>query len=550
MRRNCLSIASIGKGRTKGGGRKFSYFCNITKNAPNRLTTVTSRFSPLRPPLHTCLLVLLLISCGLPAYPGLKTGAMDSTTTQRILAFLDQFQQGPLVRHGTVGLSVRRVKDGEIILGYNNRQSLQTASTMKLVSTATALLALGPNFTYITTLEHDGTLNNGVLEGNLFVRGSGDPSLGTARYSGYADTPTLLHEWSDATKQAGIHEIRGAVIGDGSVFSDLSTPDTWPFGDLGNYYGASPAGLNINENLYQLFYRPGKTIGSAATVIRTNPVTPYLTLDNHVLTDATGTGDQSTVYGAPYQNLQWLRGKIPMGKPEFSVDATLPDPAYHVAFSLSEQLRQDSVSQSSLPLAFRPGQPMPVANKKRIVLHKHQSPSLSELIQQANFESINLYAEALLRTAAFKLNPSAIDNDLAIETMTDFWRKKGVNTDGFRPKDGSGLSSTGAMTTDNLTGILSVMGREKMFPVFYESIPVAGESGTVRNLGRGTVIAGNVRAKSGTLTGVRAYAGYFTATNGELMCFSVMVNRYTTGPGQVRVVTAQLERLLVLLAGM
>ena len=267
-------------------------------------------------------------------------------------------------------------------------------------------------------------------------------------------------------------------------------------------------------------------------------------------TDAAGTGDQSTVYGAPYQTLQWLRGKIPLGKPEFSVDATLPDPAYHVAFSLAEQLRQDSVSQSSLPLAFRPGQPLPVANRKRVVLHRHESPPLPELIQQTNFESINLYAEALMRTAAYALNPNATDNDLAIETLTDFWRKKGVNLDGFKPKDGSGLSSTGAMTTDNLTGILSAMGREKTFPVFYESIPVVGESGTVRNLAKNTPAAGNIRAKSGTLTGVRAFAGYFTTTNGEQMCFSMMVNRYTTGPGQARATTAQLERLMALLVGM
>ena len=550
MRRNCLSIASIGKDKTKGRGQEFCYFCNITKNAPNRLTPVTSRFSPHLPRLHTFLLAFLLILCGFPAYPGLKTGAIDSTTTQRILAFLDQFQQGPLVRHGVVGLSVRRVKDGEIILGYNNRQSLQTASTMKLVSTATALLALGPYFRYTTTLEHDGTLTNGVLEGNLFVRGSGDPSLGTARYSGHADTPALLHEWSDAARQAGIRQIRGAVVGDGSVLGDINTPDTWPFGDLGNYYGASPDGLNINENLYQLFYRPGKTVGSAAVVARTNPAVPYLTHDNRTTTDAAGTGDQSTVYGAPYQTLQWLRGKIPMGKPEFSVDVTLPDPAYHVAFSLAEQLRQDSVSQSSLPLAFRPGQPVPVAHRKRVVLHRHESPPLLELIQQTNFESINLYAEALMRTAAFTLSPNATDNDLAIETLTDFWRRKGVNLDGFKPKDGSGLSATGAMTTDNLTGILSAMGREKTFPVFYESIPVVGESGTVRNLAKNTLAAGNMRAKSGTLTGVRAFAGYFTATNGEQMCFSMIVNRYTTGPGQTRAITVQLERLMVLLVGM
>jgi serine-type D-Ala-D-Ala carboxypeptidase/endopeptidase (penicillin-binding protein 4) len=514
---------------------------------------VTSHFSPLRLYFCSASLVFLLVLSGFSSFAQLTTNhsplITDSSATQRILAFLDQFQQGPLVRHGTVGLSLRRVKDGELLLGYNNRQSMQTASTMKLVSTATALLTLGPDFRYITTLEHDGVLNDGVLEGNLFVRGSGDPTLGTDRFSGYADTPTLLQEWTDVVRKTGIREIRGAVVGDGSVFNDISTPDTWPFGDLGYDFGASPYGLNINENLYRIVYRPGKTIGAPTTILKTDPPTPYITYDNRVTTDAAGTGDHSAIYGVPYQNQQWLRGKIPAGQAEFSVNATLPDPAYHVAFALSEVLRQDSVWQSSLPLAFRPGQPLPNANRKRGVLHRHQSPPLSEIVQQANFESINLYAESVLRTAAFKLNLDATDNDTAIETMTDFWRKKGVNLDGFRPRDGSGLSSTGAMTADNLTGILSVIGREKAFPVFYESIPVVGESGTVRNLAKNTIAAGNMRAKSGTLTGVRAFAGYVTAANGELLCFSMMVNRYTTGPGQTRAVTAQLERLMVLLAG-
>jgi D-alanyl-D-alanine carboxypeptidase/D-alanyl-D-alanine-endopeptidase (penicillin-binding protein 4) len=155
---------------------------------------------------------------------------------------------------------------------------------------------------------------------------------------------------------------------------------------------------------------------------------------------------------------------------------------------------------------------------------------------------VNLYAEALLRTAALRLNPGVRNTDEAVETVAKFWRGKGVNLDGFRMRDGSGLSTVGGLSADNMTGILARMGTERTFPAFYETIPVVGQSGTVRSLARNTAAAGNVRAKSGSIEGVRAYAGYFTAADGELMTFSVMVNRFT--PGQNRALTAQLERIL------
>lgn len=473
---------------------------------------------------------------------------LDSLGIGRLLMQVEAFQGSSSVRSGTVALSVRRVRDGEELIGYNARLSLPSASTLKLVTTATALSVLGPNYTYTTTLEYDGTIKDSVLTGNLYIRGTGDPSLGSWRFANYADLPTLLKGWAGAVRSAGIRRIQGAVVGDASLYDDVTTPGTWPFGDLGNYYGASLSALNINENLYRVFFKPGKSVGAPATITRFDPALPYLTYQNHVTTDAAGTGDQTNIYGPPFSNRQWLTGQVPMGE-EFSVKGALPDPAYFAAYALQEELTRADVSVSNVPVSVGGGLPNTfVASGKRTVLNEHKSPLLVELVGQTNFQSINLYAEALLRTTARALDKSVRSTDASVGALTTYWKAKGVNVDGFRPKDGSGLSTVGALTADNLTGILSAMAREKVFQQFYENIPVVGQAGTVRNLGKGTPAAGNVRAKSGSIEGVRAYAGYFTSADGERMCFCVLVNKFT--PGQNRAVTSEIEKLFVGLVGL
>jgi D-alanyl-D-alanine carboxypeptidase/D-alanyl-D-alanine-endopeptidase (penicillin-binding protein 4) len=475
----------------------------------------------------------------------------DSLATQRLLQVVETFQAGPAVRFGTVALSVRRVRDGEELVGYNARMSLPSASTLKLITTATALAVLGSNYTYTTTLEYDGTIKDSVLTGNLYIRGTGDPSLGSWRFPNYYDLSSLLKSWSERVRAAGIRRIQGQVVGDASLYDDLTTPDTWPFGDLGNYYGASLSALNINENLYRVFFRPGKSVNAPASVLRTDPLLPYLAFRNTVVTDAPNTGDQVNIYGGPFMNQQWLTGKVPQGEPanEFSVKGAMPDPAYFAAYALQNQLIQDNITVSGPPVSVGGGLPASVATMgKRILLSEHKSPPLTELVQQTNFQSINLYAEALLRTTALALNKSVRSTDASLEAITDFWKKKGVNLDGFRIRDGSGLSTVGALTANNMTGILSAMGREKAFSQFYETIPVVGQTGTVRSLARGTTAAGNIRAKSGSIEGVRAYAGYFTAADGEQMSFCVLVNKFT--PGQNRTVTNELEKVFVGMVGL
>ncbi|GAA4404037.1 D-alanyl-D-alanine carboxypeptidase/D-alanyl-D-alanine-endopeptidase [Nibrella viscosa] len=478
------------------------------------------------------------------AAAGAQTPA-DTAAFGRLVSAVSDFQQSPIARHGTVALSVRRVRDGEPLISYNARQSLSSASTLKLITTATALAVLGPAYTYTTTIEYEGTLRDSVLTGNLYIRGSGDPSLGSWRFGDSFEASSLLKTWSDAIWGAGIRQIQGAVVADASLYEPLLVPDTWPWGDLGNYYGAGLSAVNFNENLYRVVFRPGKTVGAAATVLRTEPSLSYLTFANQVTTDAPRTGDQVNIYSAPFGNQVWLTGKVPAGVSEFSVKGALPDPAYQAAYSLTRQLELDSIAVANPPGVYRAGTGSSGSSGKRTRLLQYKSPTLLDIVRQTNFQSINLYAEALLHTTARALNPKATTTERAIDAISDYWRSKGVNLDGFRIKDGSGLSTVGALTADNMTGILSVAGNEKYFPQFLETIPVVGESGTVRTLARRTEAAGNVRAKSGSIEGVRAYAGYFYATDGELMAFALLVNRFT--PGTNRAVTSQIERILSLL---
>ena len=499
---------------------------------------------------NTFLFFCLLVSssvCYTPAHalPQAEPPA-DSAGVQRLIRLVESFQAGPAARFGTVALSVRRVRDGQEFIGYNARMSLPSASTLKLITTATALSVLGSQYTYTTSLEYDGSIKDSVLMGNLYLRGTGDPSLGSWRFTNFADLSGLLTSWSTAVRAAGIRQIQGMVVGDASLYSDLTTPDTWPFGDLGNYYGASLSALNINENLFRVFFRPGRSVNAPATVLRTDPLLPYLVFNNTVSTDAPRTGDQVNIYGAPFTNQQWLTGKVPLGAPanEFSVKGSLPDPAYFAAYALQNQLIQDNVAISNPVISIGGGQSTAdPSNGKRTLLSQYKSPVLTSLIQQTNYQSINLYAEALLRTTALALDKTTRTTEASIDVLTQFWKKKGVNLDGFRIKDGSGLSAVGALTADNMTGILSAVGRDKTFPQFYETIPVVGQTGTVRSLARGTAAAGNIRAKSGSIEGVRAYAGYFKADDGEPMSFCVLVNKYT--PGQNRAVTSELEKIFV-----
>ena len=489
---------------------------------------------------------LLLIT--LFKFLAFQTQSTDSlnviTPQENIQRKIDSLVNSPFLENGFLGISIKSVNSDKNIVEHNAKKSLQPASTMKLISSATAFMALGEDYKYSTILEYSGKIKDSVLIGNIIIKGSGDPSLGSWRFKNQPDYKQLNDRWAKKIKDLGIREIRGRIFGDGSFFDENVTPDTWTWGDLGNYYGAGSYGLNMNENVYWVTFKPSNFMESAP-LVKTLPDLPYYQKINRVLTDKTGTGDQVNIYSTPYQDVLVMQGFVPSGK-DFSVKGSIPDPALFSAYFLQKKLLENGINVLETPLSYLE------ANKKNIYYQKPlqttqidtlNSPSLRDLAKECNFQSINLYAETFLKTPSVLLNLGSSTED-AIKGLKQIWQTKNVKLEGFKMKDGSGLSPTNGITPNNMTDVLKAMFLEKSFGAFYESIPIVGVCGTVSNLCKKTKAVGNVRAKSGSIDGVRAYSGYFTAQNGEMMCFSMMLNKYNSDLGSA---TRELERLIVLM---
>jgi serine-type D-Ala-D-Ala carboxypeptidase/endopeptidase (penicillin-binding protein 4) len=472
-----------------------------------------------------------------------KTGLYAQTTTENtLLKEITALSNDPLMKFGQLGVSVRSIKTGQQVASENAQKNMPPASNLKLLTTAAALGILGENYTFRTLLEYDGELKDSVLTGNLYITGSGDPSLGTDRYKGYPTWEELMILWVKKIKEAGIKKINGGVVADASVFDLSAIPDHWPWGDIGNYYGAGIFGLNINENLYRLYFK-GTKDGDSARLVRTSPTLSGVKIVNEVKTGPVGSGDQAYVYGAPKSGFIYMKGTIPANTEQFAVRGALPDPPFLCASLLSNALADKNISVSK-PSSVIWKKPEVLVQRK--LIYVHYSPVLKEIVKQTNVNSINLNAEVLLKVCGQKkYNDQSTEG--GIKAVQDYWKQKGLDITGWFMYDGSGLSPNNGISASQISKALSLISRDSIFSSFYSTLPVAGQTGTVYRLGKGTAAEGNVRVKSGTLSKVICYSGYAKSRSGELYSFSLLANNYNCTNS---VIISRLEKILIRIAEM
>lgn len=446
-------------------------------------------------------------------------------------AAVASLDRDPAMRSANWGISVINVRTGELLLNHHGHKSLATASTMKVVSSATALAKLGANYRFATRLEYSGQISSdGTLNGNLYIRGSGDPSLGSDRFGERYEMETVLAKWVADIQAKGIRQINGEIIGDASCYGSQLTPPKWPWEDMGNYYGAGAGGLNIHENMYRLDLKPGSRQGQATSVAGTYPEQRSIRFENEILTGRPGSGDNGYIYGSPYTHMRYLRGTIPPGKPIFSIKGSIPDPALYTAESLQAALRDAGIEVSRLPNTIRLG----ATNSGNCTpISTHQSPRLQDIVYQTNQHSINLYAEALALAAGAALGSKG-STASSLDAIESYWSNQGVATKGMYLRDGSGLSPNNVLSTYQLASLLRKVGQSTYFDVFDASLPVAGRSGSLKRMMRGTAAEGRLRAKSGYISGVRGYAGYVELASGELLAFAMIANYYSCSASQMR----------------
>jgi D-alanyl-D-alanine carboxypeptidase/D-alanyl-D-alanine-endopeptidase (penicillin-binding protein 4) len=409
------------------------------------------------------------------------------------------------------------------------------ASVTKVFSTASALYILGKVKTFKTLLEYDGSIDsNGILYGNIYIKGGGDPSLGSPLFN--KDNPLqFIQNWVSVIKNKfGIKEIKGTVMADVSIF-DNNIPGGWAWGDIGNYYGAGTHALSIYDNTYELEF---DTRNPQNPILKNIfPKLPEYVLINDLETSSKQS-DNSIIYGYPDTDERIIKGSIPAGKTSFKVKGATPSPDKLVVWLMKEELKKQHV-------LFANDTFMVKDNKERKLLYEHSSPTLADIINQTNMKSINSYAECLLNQIA--LTKYAQGSTIAgLEVMYQFLKNNLLNTDGLYLTDGSGLSRSNAISALHLVQILQLIYKDKNnFEVFKKSLPVAGKSGSIANICKGTPAEGRVFAKSGYMTRVRSYAGYVTTLKGEEIAFAVIVNNYNCSPAEMK---AKLEKLFIALA--
>ncbi|WP_345234110.1 D-alanyl-D-alanine carboxypeptidase/D-alanyl-D-alanine endopeptidase [Olivibacter ginsenosidimutans] len=443
---------------------------------------------------------------------------------QKISAAYQKFENNPNLRHAVTSLTVLDARTGAVVFSKGGNIGLATASTLKTITSAAAYYVLGADYVYQTELFYTGDIQNGVLNGNIVIKGSGDPSLGSDRFDATKES-ILLNQWSDAIAKAGIQKINGSIIGDDLLYNGYTAGPRWIWQDLGSYYGAGTSGLNWRENLVDLHLKPGAQVGAAAVIQNTAPNIAYVKLVNEITTGPAGSGDKVYPYAAPYSSLIYLRGTYGIDFRK-SVQLALPDPAYDAALRLQLALEGKGISvqqpATTAKLLHLSEKPMPNNTK---LIWTHTSPKLSDLVYWFNQKSINLYGEALLKSIALKQHKDT-ETIEAASYLGDFWTNKlGLEKGTLRIYDGSGLSPENRVTTMAMARILSSIKKEPWFASYYKSIPTYN----------------GMKMKSGTIGGVLGYAGYQKAANGTELVFSLLVNNYEGSANGMR---QQMFRLL------
>lgn len=483
-------------------------------------------------------LFLFFIAC--------TVNAAAQYNTTKLQTEIKKLQNDPVLKHGSWAVCVLAADSGKQLAGFGEELSLTPASTLKVITTGAAFGILGTDYRYRTTLEYTGTYDStaGIITGDLYIRGSGDPSFGSkamgeALHDSFPD-PFVF--WAKKMQQQGIRTVTGKIIADASCFDENPVPPGWQWSDMGNYYGAGAYGLNDRDNRYRIYFDSGNA-GDTVKIDRIEPVVPGMRLDNRVI--ASGTKDDAFIYGAPYALYQLASGNIPPNRNDYDVDGAIPDPPLQAARRLQSELLKNGITVKGEAVTVRQkNDPLFRARKQTAVLAEHFSPRLRDIIHYVNLKSDNLYAECLLKTIAVKQGrPGQVDD--GTEEVKKFWEAKGLNTAGFYYNDGSGLSRSNAVTVQQLATVLQRISKEKWYTDFYNSLPVAGVSGSLAGIGKGTLAEKNIHAKSGYITRARGYAGFVKDKKGRLLCFAILANNYTCTPTEMK---KRLEKVMVAMA--
>ncbi len=473
-----------------------------------------------------------------------SAAAWPDPSPSRLRKAVDAIVSRPELAPASWGIEVRSLSSGRRLYARNAEKAFRPASNMKLVTTAAALDAYGPDARVRTTVETAGPVDGlGRILGDVYLVGRGDPDLSTRFAPG---RPTAaFEEMADALVAAGVRRIEGRLVGHEGAFTGERRGPDWAWDDFAWGYGAEVSALSFSDNLVEAILKPGERVGDPA-VLDVSPRLGCVAVSSSVTTAEampaaeSPSADEETVSleREPGSNEVRLSGHVPLGG-SWTGDLSVNDPARCAARVFADVLEAKGVRV--MGGVATSSDPLPAGTR---VLAAHESPTMAEIVRVVNKESQNLHAEMLLRLVGLKAKG---EGSLATghEAVVGFVRRLGVPDEGWGLADGSGMSGFDLLTPRGLVALLVAMDRHPQAAAFRDSLPIAGVDGTLKDRMKGTPAEGRLVAKTGTMHLARALAGYVTTRRGERLAFAIVVNNHE---GRGREATAAIDDLGVALA--
>jgi D-alanyl-D-alanine carboxypeptidase/D-alanyl-D-alanine-endopeptidase (penicillin-binding protein 4) len=470
------------------------------------------------------------------------------------------------VNRGYWGMLVEDADSGEVLFSLNSDRYFLPASNAKLFTAALTLATLGSDYCFHTSIESRAAADSeGVLQGDLVLVGRGDPNLSNRIFPFVKKTERdgpperILAELADAVVARGVKKITGDVIGDDSYFAGGAYPSGWAIDDMLWSYGVPVSALEINDGIFFLELHAAEVAGAPATYTIA-PSTNVYQIRNEVLTGAKGSLQKLSVERAPGSTELIVSGSMPVGAQPHSISIAIDRPAEFAAALLKNLLETRGVVIEGHSRARHTGDadawyqtdgsaamtdlqshacgvaadfwslhsatPIPPSPE---VYGQHVSPPIPDALRVMAKISQNLHAEIFLRAAARQKtgDPSA---DAALQFEQDFRVSIGLKEDDVVMTDGSGLSRKDMVSPQSEVSLLRWVTEQPWAATFRSVLPVAGEDGTLMDRMTNTPAAGNVWAKTGSLTHVDSLAGYATSTRGAHLVFSFIGNNHALKP--------------------
>ena len=462
---------------------------------------------------------------------------IQTAGAQSLQQSIESIISDPALSEATIGICAK-TGNGRILTDIDSDNMIMPASNMKLISSGAAMHRLGPDYQYITKIGHDGHIDNGVLKGNLYIIGGGDPTTGS-KDSIATPQAQLFAQWEKIIRDAGIKRIEGNIIGDGRYFDGMPEHPSWQWSDIGTYYGSGPTGLMFYENTQSFRASAGRNIGDPVNIVPSFPEVPWMEFRYNCTTGKAGTGDQLYMYASDLSPVAEIRGTFGVDRAAKRVDCTNKFPEFTLANYFADYLKSKGITSDGAA-DFRLCTAVNATPAENLsILGSTLSPSLKRIIFETNHESNNLFAETLGKTLGKTITGSACYDStyVAIETVL---KDLGVDTSyGIKMADGSGLSRKNYIAPDFFCRFLTAMMSSPYFEDYIYSIPSPGSNGTLAGNMKNSPaeMKSRIKVKSGSMEGVRCYSGYIIPTEGckdDTIVFSIMVNNCTAPTWKVR----------------